>query len=216
VPSPGPLADLPRSLAAKRHDRPDLAGPISIGSTVSQTLLLEYLEGMPMSDVGWGRVTRDQIERLLVFHPVKFRYENGPRLVARRAAGPLMTRMLGALNGNADAPRLTLLFGHDTNIADVGSLLGIEWHAASYPAGDIPPGGALGFELLVDGQGHRFVRAFFRAQTMDQLRNQEPLDPAASDYRTYLSIPGCDAPGAAPAPCPLERFDEIVNTGLAG
>lgn len=216
VPSPCTLADLPSSIEGNRHDRPDLAGPMAIGSTVSQTLLLEYLEGMPMSDVGWGRVSRDEIERLLVFHPVKFRYENGPRLVARRAAGPLMTRMLGALNGGADAPRLTLLFGHDTNVADIGSLLGIEWHAASYPAGDIPPGGALGFELLGDGHGQRFVRAFFRAQTMDQLRNQEALDPAAAGYRTYLSIPGCDAPGAAPAPCPLARFDEIVTARLAG
>jgi fructose-1,6-bisphosphatase/inositol monophosphatase family enzyme len=40
----------------------------------------------------------------------------------------------------------------------------------------VPPGGALGFELLSDAGGHKFVRAFFRAQTMDQLRNQQSLN----------------------------------------
>jgi 4-phytase/acid phosphatase len=213
---PCALASVPTALAGNAHDRPDLTGPLGIGSTVSQTFLLEYLEGMPMSDVGWGRITRDQIEQLLIFHPVKFRYENGSRLVARRAAGPLVQQMRAALDAGAAAPRFTLLFGHDTNLADVGSLLGLSWHVPSYPEGDIPPGGALGFELLSSGDGHHYVRAFFRAQTMDQLRNQERLDPAAPGYRIYLSIPGCDNGGADPAPCPLERFDAIVGAALAG
>ncbi|WP_136161346.1 histidine-type phosphatase [Sphingomonas flavalba] len=209
------LADLPTTLAANPHDRPDLEGPLVIGSTISQTLLLEYLEGMPMSDVGWGRVTRDQIEQLLVFHPVKFRYENGSPYVAQRAAGPLVSRMLGALTAGADGARLTLLFGHDTNLADIGSLLGLDWQVPSYPKDDIPPGGALGFELLRDGKGQRFVRAFFRAQTMDQLREQQALDPDAPGYRAYLPIPGCNAAGDT-APCPIDRFTTVVKAKLAG
>ena len=207
------LADLPTTLAAHPHDRPDLEGPLAIGSTISQTLLLEYLEGMPMRDVGWGRVTRDQIEQLLIFHPVKFRYENGSPYVARRAAGPLVTRMAEALDAGPGGPRFTLLFGHDTNLADVGSLLGISWKVASYPKDDIPPGGALGFELLGDKAGHKFVRAFFRAQTMDQLRNQTPLDAQAEGYRSYLSIPGCNSPGDT-TPCPIDRFKAIVKEKL--
>lgn len=207
------LADLPSSITANPHDRPDLAGPMSVGSTISQTFLLEYLEGMPMADVGWGRISRDQIEQLLIFHPVKFRYENGSPYVARRAAGPLVTRMAEALDAGPGGPRFTLLFGHDTNLADVGSLLGISWKVASYPKDDIPPGGALGFELLGDKAGHKFVRAFFRAQTMDQLRNQTPLDAQAEGYRSYLSIPGCNSPGDT-APCPVDRFKAIVKEKL--
>jgi 4-phytase/acid phosphatase len=212
---PCTLVNVPSRLAGNPHDRPDLEGPLGIGSTVSQTFLLEYLEGKPMSEVGWDRVTREEIERLLIFHPVKFRYENGSRLVARRAAGPLVREMQAAL-GAPEGPRFMLLFGHDTNVADIGSLLGLTWQVPSYPRDDIPPGGALGFELLSGANGHRYVRAFFRAQTMDQLRNQERLDPAAPGYRIYLSIPGCDAGGGDPAPCPLERFDAIVERALAG
>src|SRR3546814_15560253 len=85
------LPDLPTALVEKKHDRPDLIGPLGIGSTASQTFLLEYLEGMPMEKVGWGRVTRDQIETLLRFHPIKFHYATGPDYVNATAAGPLMS-----------------------------------------------------------------------------------------------------------------------------
>jgi 4-phytase/acid phosphatase len=208
------LTQLPTTLVGSPRGRPELTGPMAIGSTVGQTLLMEYLEGMPMREVGWGRVTRDDIEDLLVFHPIKFRYENGPASAARRSAGPLMRHMMEGLAQSGEGLRLMLLFGHDTNLADVGSLLQLTWQATGYPARDIPPGGALGFELLGDANGQQFVRAFFRAQTMDQLRNQEVLDPAARGYRTYLVIPGCAA--ANPTLCPLQRFQTLVQERLQG
>ena len=37
------------------RDRPELDGPVDARSTASQAFLLEYLEGMPMKDVGWKR-----------------------------------------------------------------------------------------------------------------------------------------------------------------
>lgn len=208
------LADMPTALVENKHDRPELDGPLSLGSTISQTFLLEYLEGMPMKQVAWGRLTRDQIETLLRFHPIKFRYENGAPYVARAAAGPLVQVMLKALTAPEGGPRFTMLFGHDTNIADVGSLLGLDWQVKSYPKDDIPPGGALGFELYRDGGGHQFVRAFFRAQTMDQLRNLVPLTGSAQPYRAYLTIPGCDQK-EADSPCPLDRFTAIVQQKLS-
>ncbi len=48
-----PLVAEPSRLVAQPHDRPDLEGPLDVGSTASQTLLLEYLEGNPMQ----GRMT---------------------------------------------------------------------------------------------------------------------------------------------------------------
>ncbi len=208
------LPDIPTALVEQKHDRADVEGPLAIGSTAGQTFLLEYLEGMPMEKVGWGRVTRDQIETLLRFHPIKFRYENGPDYVNATTAGPLMRRIADALAA-PEAPRFTLFFGHDTNVADLGALLDIDWHVASYPADDIPPGGALGFELVHDDAGKRYVRTFFRAQTMDQLRNQIPLTGAEHPFRQAIAIPGCDGPADAPTLCPLDRFQAIVEAKLA-
>jgi 4-phytase/acid phosphatase len=210
-----PACDLeaePTRIVAQAHDRPDLEGALDVASTASQSLLLEYLEGKPMSDVGWGRATRGDLERLLVFHPVKFNYANRPPVIAKAAAGPLARAIVDGLNGPG-AARITLLAGHDTNLADLGGLLGLHWHAASYPADDIPPGGALAFELFSDNAGHRYVRAFFRSQKMDQLRNLEPLGAGNPPYREYLDIPGCGT-ATDPLSCELAAFVELVRSKL--
>lgn len=206
------LEAVPTRLLEQPHDRPDVDGAIDVASTASQSLLLEYLEGMAMKDVGWGRATRDDIERLLVFHPVKFRFGNRPAYVAKAAAGPIARTILNAF-GAADSASITVLAGHDTNLADLGGLLDLHWHAASYPADDIPPGGALVFELLADGDGDHFVRAFFRSQTMDQLRELQTLDAANPPYRAYIDIPGCGT-ASAPTSCTFAEFETLVRTKL--
>jgi 4-phytase/acid phosphatase len=196
-------------LVASPHDRPELEGPADIGSSASQTFLLEYLEGMPMKDVGWGRITRPQIEQLLRFHPLKFKYSNRPDPIARAAAAPIAREVLAAFEAPRGA-KLTLLGGHDTNIADLGGFLRVHWKVPSYPADDIPPGSALGFELLRDATGNRFVRAFFRAQTMDQLRFQRKLTGTEAPFRQYLPIPGCGNSVAARA-CTWPAFAGMVR-----
>jgi 4-phytase/acid phosphatase len=185
-----PLVAEASRLVAQPHDRPDLEGPLDVGSTASQTLLLEYLEGKPMKEVGWGRVSRAQIAQLLRFHPLKFRYSNRPGYIAAAAAAPIVSEIVAAL-GEQSPARLTLLAGHDTNVADLGGFFDLHWQVPSYPADEIPPGSAVGFELVSNGRGERYVRAFYRAQTMDQLRNLEPLGPGDGLYRQYLPIPGC-------------------------
>ena len=202
-----PALTEPSRVVAQPHDRPGLEGPADVGSTASQTFLLEYLEGMPMNDVGWGRLTRSQIEQLLRFHPLKFKYSNRPDYVATRAAAPLAGAMLAAMT--APATRVALFTGHDTNIADVGGFYRLHWQVPQYPADDIPPGSALGFELLSVGS-ERYVRAFYRAQTMDQLREQRDLTGGDRPYRAYLAIPGCGNTTAATG-CTLNRFKTLTR-----
>jgi 4-phytase/acid phosphatase len=204
------LTRTPVTLRERPHDRPNLTGVFDLGTIASQTFLLEYLEGMPMAEVGWGRIDRRQIEQLLRFHPVEFRYSNQPPSVARAAAGPLAEHIVQALAAEGDANRITMLVGHDTNIADLGSLLGLHWLIASYPADDTPPDGAIGFELWADGAGRKFVRAFYRALTMDQLRFLRHAQP----IRQYLAIPGCGTARLARS-CRLSTFVQLVGRQLA-
>ncbi|MBN8713804.1 MAG: histidine-type phosphatase [Xanthomonadales bacterium] len=190
---------------------PEQDGPASVGSaigdasTISQTFLLEYLQGMPMREVAWGRLTRAQIEELEQFHILKYKYEARAPYVADRAASPLASRMLKAVEGG---PKLTLLAGHDTNIADLGGMLDLHWQVPSYPANDPPPGGALGFEVLANASGQQFVRVFYRAQTMDQVRNLQTLDAQNPASYTYLAMPGCAEL------CPLPQFEKLVSAKL--
>lgn len=201
-------------LEANTGDNADLNGALGIASTAGQTILLEYVEGKPMSEVGWGRASKADIQALLRFHVVKFRYEVGPPYVADRYAAPVAREILAALGGKGGAGgKLTLLVGHDTNIAALRAFLGVHFTAADYPQDDPPPGGAMGFELLKDEGGKAYVRAFYTAQTMDQLRELQPLTAANPPAYAYFPIPGCAAKGQ-PTLCPLATFQKLVDDKL--
>jgi 4-phytase/acid phosphatase len=204
------LTRMPVMLHEEPHGRPNLTGVFDVGTTASQTFLLEYLEGMPMTQVGWGRIDRRQIEQLLRFHLIEFRYSNQPVSVALAAASPLAERIVHDLTTAGQPLRVAMLVGHDTNIADLGSLLALHWHIASYPEGDTPPDGAMGFELWTDGRGGRYVRAFYRALSMDQLRFLRHDKP----IRQYLTIPGCGNARLIRS-CMLSTFVQLVDQRVA-
>lgn len=204
-----PLDRSTSHLQAEKGYNASLEGALGIASTAGQTVLLEYVEGKPMSEVGWGRASKADIQALLRFHTVKFRYEVGPPYVAQRYAAPVAAEILKALSGEAGTGKLTLLVGHDTNIAALRGFLDAHFTAADYPQDDPPPGGAMGFELVRDAQGAAFVRAFYTAQTMDQLRALQPLTAANPPAYSYFPIPGCASL------CPLTTFQKIVSDKLA-
>ena len=208
---PCPLSTEETTLVEVPHDAPKFNGPFDYASTASESFLLEYDEAMPMSSVAWGRVSRDDIGQLLIFNSTKFRYLNRPPYIAKGSGGPLARLILTTLNAPA-GPALTILGGHDTNIAAIGGLIGLHWRAPSTIQDDVPPASALGFELLTDGP-RQLVRVFFRAQTMDQIRNLTPLTKRNPPYREYLDIPGCPR-GTAETGCDLRRFTRIVDSKL--
>lgn len=204
------LTDLPTEVRPGRQGRASLEGALDIGSTGSQILMLEYTEGRPMSEVGWGRVTREQIEDLLALHAAQYDILIRPPFVGRSNAGPIAQRMLKAISApGARRPAVTVLLGHDTNIASLGSMLDLHWKVKSFPVDDPPPGGALGFERLADSKGRAFVRVFYRSQTMDQMRNLAPLTARNPPSFQYLKVPGCQP--TVEGACPLERFKALVE-----
>jgi hypothetical protein len=46
----------------------EFKGPQSMAATFAENLQLEYLEGMPDEQVGWGRVNEDKIRALMALH----------------------------------------------------------------------------------------------------------------------------------------------------
>ena len=170
------LSSRPTALDTSKG-RVKIAGGLDIASTTAQVLMLEYADGKPMDQVGWGKVTRDQIRDFLTFHALEFQLVARPRVISEFGAGPLLAEVRQGLYG--DGARLTVLVGHDSNLAYVGGALGLHWTGGDFPRDDPPPGGAIVFERWVKaGAGDRIV-VRFRSQTLDEMRTLKPLGQGA-------------------------------------
>jgi 4-phytase/acid phosphatase len=205
--APGATAflNLPAKISGKIPGRePKLTGPIAEGASGAEDFLLEYLQGLPLSEVAWGRAGKADVAALLALHPLAYTITARPAYIANRAAGGLARRILAGLTGGG---KLTVLVGHDTNIAELGGMLNLHWSLGGYPADDPPPGGGILFLLSQDKtSGARYVTAFYQVQTMDQMRNLVAAPPAMQ----ALPIPGCGDSVAATA-CSLAVFRKLVN-----
>ncbi len=206
------MAELPGDIAPPKpgEGRPDATGLFDFAPSAAQTLMLEYAEGR--KEVGWGRASAADLELIGSLHAMKGDVLQRPALLGARNATRLARRMLDALE-RADGPALTVLVGHDTNIGELSGLLDFDWQVTGYAADTPPPGGAVGFERLVDRAGARYVRAFYRSQTMQQMRELTRLDAARPAFRQALTIPGCALPDDGTR-CSLETFAALVRGKL--
>lgn len=195
------LTDMPSVLDVSGRD-PKVSGALKIASSLSQILMLEYANGFPMSEVGWGKVNERQITALSALHAEEFRLIARPKAVATYAAGGLLGDIEAALFDPAAGP-YTLLVGHDGNIAYVAGALGLHWQAKGFAADDPPPGGALIFELWRDGAGREFVHVRFRSPSLDDMRYLTPLGSKAS---TRIPIPLCEKK----AECGAAEFRTLI------
>jgi 4-phytase/acid phosphatase len=206
------MAELPGDIAPPKpgDGRPDMTGLFDFAPSAAQTLMLEYAEGK--KQVGWGRVNAADLELIGSLHALKGDLLQRPALLGAHGATRLARRMLEAIE-RADGPLLTVLVGHDTNIGDLSGLLAFDWQVTGYAANTPPPGGGVGFELLADRTGARYVRVFYRSQTLQQMRELTRLDAAHPAFRQALTVPGCAMPDDATR-CQLDAFAQLVRGKL--
>ncbi|MES3153934.1 histidine-type phosphatase [Sphingomonas faeni] len=211
------VAGEPSALAPiKPGSRPKLSGALDRASTVAQILLLEYADGKPMAEIGWGRATAADIAQASEFHAVEFRLLARPRYVAAAnmaGIGPLVRDALG--DASVDAPTITVLSGHDTNVASLAGLLDLHWRVPGLAVDDPSPGGAIMFERLIDPAGQRYVRAVYRSQTLDQIRGLTTFGSAIKPYRTVMPIATCSARGIRGL-CTMAAFKALMTARLVG
>ncbi len=187
------IAARPTSLSAN-GGKVKLDGALALGGSFSETLALEYADGQPLGEVGWGRTTREEITRLLELHAQEFAITARPLAIARQGASALLGEVAAALAA-PDAPALTLFVGHDTNLALVGGALGLHWNAAQFAPDDPPPGGALMFERWSNGAGRYRLVVRFRSQSLDEMRDLVPPGPGAIQSIPFATCDlgrGCD------------------------
>lgn len=206
-----------------------LTGPTAIASTVAEVFLLEYADGMPAQQVAWGRLRPEALRDVLRLHTLQFDLMERTPYLAGRGGSNLVAQVLATLRSAATgkavagtkAPagsKVVLMVGHDTNIANIGGLLDLDWALDGYQANQTPPGGAIGFELLRDRRsGQYFVQPFYYAQTPEQLRELATLGLEHPPAKAVMAIPGCAAAAAAGGSgmaCPLPVFERIAAAAI--
>jgi 4-phytase/acid phosphatase len=103
-----------------------------------------------------------------------------------------------------------VIISSDAYVIGLAGLLGLHWQLPGYQPDFCPPGGSLVFELRQSRTtGEHFVRAFYTAQTWDQLRNLTPLTLDAPPASMQLLIPGGRGPGSGPD-VKFEHFQKIL------
>jgi 4-phytase/acid phosphatase len=192
----------------------DVSGPIRIASGAAQVLMLEYLEGLPMDEVGWGRATLAQLTEISRLHALLFEVYSRPAYIAPKVAGPLARRLLALIDGAAPSPAVAVIVGHDDNIAAVTALLETHFQLPGYGDDDPPVGGALMFEVYRDiDRGERYVRLVYEAQTPDQLRDLAPLNLDHPPALQTLPLPLCAR--RSPDICRLGDFRAALTRKLS-
>ncbi|HTW78997.1 MAG TPA: histidine-type phosphatase [Terracidiphilus sp.] len=223
-----PLFDIPAVLEKGKGDHgAELRGPLATASTLSENLLLEYTQGMSETELGWGCLDEAALREAMQLHEAEEDYADRTPAIARMHASDLLDRIAKSLEQNATGKvlagakgkpddRVLLLVGHDTNIATVAGVLGLDW-IIDGRRDDTPPGGALVFELWRADGGSYSVRIFYTAQTLDQMREATPLTAANPPARVPVFVPGCavaTAQGAAGPACSLESFEAAVQRSI--
>ncbi len=217
------LFDVPTSLGPGDGDHiAELKGPLTVGSTLAENLLLEYTEGFDAAKVGWGCVKRPELELLLDLHTGATDVTQRTAPVARAQASNLLDHVVRSLEQGAAAKpvagaigkagdKALFLVGHDTNLENIAGLLNLDW-IADGRRDDTPPGSALVFELWRNrATGEDSVRLYYTAQTLDEMREATPLDAAHPPVWTQLFVRGCSRSDLS---CTLKEFTRVVEGAI--
>jgi 4-phytase/acid phosphatase len=215
------LLEIPSSLDSGKGDHlAELKGPLNTAATITENFLLEYTDGMPLNQVGWGLVDRATLNELLELHTAASDLTRRSSYLATAQASDVMFHiektMEQAVGGHAVEGALgkpgdhaVILVGHDTNLSNIAGMLNIDW-LVDRRRDDTPPGGALVFELWQNLAAAYEVRVFYTAQTLEQMRNLTPLAPGTLPDRASIFLPDCS--GAAPGfPCDWRVFQQRMS-----
>ncbi len=216
------LLDVPAKLEPGQKDHAvELQGPLRVGEQIVDALVLEYTEGMPMKDVGWGRLTPAKLTEVLKLHSLYFDLTQASLYPAQAQASNLASHLLQTLEqsvsgqpvtGALGTPgqKLIMVVGHDTNIANLGGLLGLTWLLPGTQANPVLPGGALVLELRRRHDGQFVIRTYYMSQSLEQTRTLQPLTLENPPALAPIFVPGCSEAGPG-FDAPLGKFEDLLH-----
>ena len=208
--------------AAGQSGWPVDPGGLAMVFVAVDPFIMEYAEGLPASEVGWGQLTAGGVSQALRLYALALDLEcRTPYLdqvLSSNLASHVVRSMVQGATGNAmtgalgnPSTKAIVLIGSDSKITGLAGLFHLDWIVPGYQADFCGPGGALVFQLRQSqSTGEYIVRASYVAQTLDQLRNRTALTLSTPPASAPVFIPGCSVRNAT-FDCPLANFVAVAK-----
>ncbi|MFV5239225.1 bifunctional glucose-1-phosphatase/inositol phosphatase [Enterobacter mori] len=206
------LADAKDTFSADYEKEPGVSGPLKVGNSLVDAFTLQYYEGFPADQVAWGEIKTDQQWRVL--SKLKNGYQDSlftSTEVAQNVAKPLVKYIDKTLaTEQAKAPKITLLVGHDSNIASLLTALDFKPYQLHDQQERTPIGGKIVFQRWHDKNANReLMKIEYVYQSSEQLRNASVLSLQSPAQRVTLELKDC--PVDANGFCPVDKFNAVMN-----
>lgn len=168
-------------------------GACQAAATLTERLFMEWGGGM---DIGWGRVTADDILGFLTLHTYHFFKWWTLPLTFRREGASMLREVSARLR--AAEPGTTLLVGHDANMMMLNGALGLWWDAHPYTVNATLPGSMLRF----DREGDTITASYTFVANYSNMDGEMLTVPARF--------------GSSSSQISLQDFEQLAEKGSVG
>ena len=216
------LEKMPNSLTFAQNKEPGTKGPLRNGTGAADSFILQYYEGYPANDVAWGKIeTPEQWQAIVDLKNIYTDVLFTAPVLAKEAASPLLAFIQNSfadhgyqhpLIKDAQKAKVTLLVGHDSNVASLLALLQTAPYQLPEQYEKTPISGKVLFEQWRDKDGKALLKIEYIYQTTPQLREDSELSLKNPPQHVVLKLEGC--PTDANGFCPMDDFNRVADAAL--
>ncbi|KPJ19650.1 Glucose-1-phosphatase [Papilio machaon] len=189
---------------------PNIVGPLATSNNVMDSFIMSYYEGMADEDVAWGKIVKPEQWALLseiIRENQNVRFNSTS--LARDVAKPLLKYIKTVFEHNPPR-KVTVLFGHDSNLNSVMSALGFKYYELPHQYEATPPGGKIVFQKWRDEDTNRaLLKINYVYQSTDQIRDASRLSLGSPPLWARLELTECSAD--SDGFCPWDQFQKILD-----
>lgn len=216
------LEKMPNSLTFAQNKEPGTKGPLRNGTGAADSFILQYYEGYPANEVAWGKIeTPEQWQAIVDLKNIYTDVLFTAPVLAKEAASPLLAFIQNSfadhgyqhpLIKDAQKAKVTLLVGHDSNVASLLALLQTAPYQLPEQYEKTPISGKVLFEQWRDKDGKALLKIEYIYQTTPQLREDSELSLKNPPQHVVLKLEGC--PTDANGFCPMDDFNRVADAAL--
>ncbi|KAI5634938.1 glucose-1-phosphatase [Phthorimaea operculella] len=169
-------------------EEPNIYGPLSIGNSAMDALLMAYYNGT--EDVGWGKIADDDWGVLTKITKENQNVRFNSTFLGAHVAELLLRKMNKIIRN--DKINFAMLVGHDSNITPVLATLGAEPYELPNQYEKTPVGGKVVFQKWYDEKSGKYLlKIEYVYQTTEQIKYALPLSLDSPPQHVPLQLASC-------------------------